>query len=1162
MVTRQRKTRVQESNIKTAELPHCGNDFLNFALCILIFAFCLLVAGESAGSETAHRAENQAGDPFGKALTELEMLNVSALRRAIRDLMKTFPAEYTRGEEYLGALDALQKRLPEVKEALRERNKEALTIAEEIVTFQREALLSNPLLNFDRLLLIKRKPLGDPRRATGDKENDKGLGKFLGLPQQSSWQLHTMPNTDGWDNEICILSPVRPQGEFTTLYKPADKRLVNEMDLHFDADRLMFSMPDSRKLWQVFEIRIDGTNLIQVSPDDQPDVHNFDSCYLPNGRIAFISTAPFQGVPCNASVNVGMSYLMDADGRNIRQICFEQDHNFCPTVMNDGRILYLRWEYTDIPHVWARFLFTMNPDGTGQREFYGSGGYWPNAIFFARPIPNHPTKVVGIATGHHVGRVGELVIFDPALGRTSTEGVVQRIPGYGQPVEPLIEDKLTLDTWPKFLHPWPLGEKYFIVACKPRRHDLWGIYLVDIFDNIALLKEVEGHALLEPIPLRKTKKAPIIVDRVNLAREDATVFLENVYEGPGLKGVPRGAVKKLRLFTYHFAYHRVAGINHRVGADGPWEPKRILGTVPVEQDGSAVFRVPANTPISIQPLDADGKALQLMRSWMTAMPGEIVSCIGCHQKQNAGPPNQRTIAARRPASEIEPWYGPTRGFSFKREVQPVLDKYCVSCHDGNKRHDGQEIPDLRAGQGRFYAYENGVPEARIIHDESREELVKKYGGVFDPSYITLRSFVRVGGLESDLRLLAPGEFCADTAELVQMLMKGHHGVKLDAESWRRIIAWIDLNAPCHGTWGEVVGPEKTRNDNKRRLDLRRLYGGSIEDPEVYPAMMQAKIAPVRPEPTPGRRSKAPRLANWPFSATEAKRRQAVAGPVHRVVDLGNDIELEMVLIPAGQFVMGDTSGCQDELPPTIVKIARPFWMSKFEVTNAVYARFDPSHDSKYEHKGSWMFNEWDLGWDLNRPEQPVVRVSWEEAVAFCRWLSNRIGQQVSLPTEAQWEWACRAGTDTPLYYGGLDTDFSAFGNMADLTMREFVYDARDQYSPDLVPRDARFNDKRLVTTDVGSYRPNRWGLHDMHGNVWEWTRSMYEPYPYKANDGRNDVADAGRRVVRGGSWYDRPKRCRSAFRLSYPAWRKVYNVGFRIVVESDIVDEQFAKKDR
>ncbi|MEK7992456.1 MAG: formylglycine-generating enzyme family protein, partial [Planctomycetota bacterium] len=456
---------------------------------------------------------------------------------------------------------------------------------------KREALSSNPLLNFDRLLLIKRKPLDDPRRSVGDQDNDKGVGRFLGLPQQSSWQLHTMNNTDGWENEISILSPVGPEGKMTTLYVPPDGRLVSEMDLHFDAEKLMFSMPDSRKHWQIYELGTDGANLKQLSPQDQRDVHNFDSCYLPNGRIAFISTAPFQGVPCNAGVNVGMSYIMDGDGGNIRQVCFEQDHNFCPTAMNDGRILYLRWEYTDIPHVWARFLFTMNPDGTSQREFYGSGGYWPNAIFWARPIPDHPTKVVGIVTGHHVGRVGELVVFDPALGRISNQGVVQRIPGYGKPVEPLIEDKLTLDTWPKFLHPWPLSEKYFIVACKPRPTDLWGIYLVDVFDNVLLLKELEGYALLEPVPLRKTEKPPVIVDRVDLTRDDALVFLEDIYKGPGLAGIPRGAVKKLRLFTYYFGYHTVAGINHRVGTDGPWEPKRILGTVPVEEDGSALFRV-------------------------------------------------------------------------------------------------------------------------------------------------------------------------------------------------------------------------------------------------------------------------------------------------------------------------------------------------------------------------------------------------------------------------------------------------------------------------------------------------------------------------------------------------------------------------------------------
>lgn len=302
-------------------------------------------------------------------------------------------------------------------------------------------------------------------------------------------------------------------------------------------------------------------------------------------------------------------YTMDSYGKNVRQVCFEQDHNFCPTVLADGRILYLRWEYTDTPHVWARFLFAMNPDGTGQREYYGSGGYWPNGIFFARPIPGHPTKVVGIVTGHHVGRVGELVIFDPALGRRATDGVVQRIPGRGRKVKPLIEDKLTLNTWPKFLHPWPLNENYFIVSCKPAPGDLWGIYLVDVFDNILLLKEVEDYALLEPVPIRKTKRPPVVPNKVDLTRKDAIVYLEDIYEGPGLKGVPRGSVKKLRLFTYHFSYHKIAGINHRVGADGPWEPRRVLGTVPVETDGSAMFRVPANTPISIQPLDSEGKAM-------------------------------------------------------------------------------------------------------------------------------------------------------------------------------------------------------------------------------------------------------------------------------------------------------------------------------------------------------------------------------------------------------------------------------------------------------------------------------------------------------------------------------------------------------------------------
>ncbi|MCX6866030.1 MAG: hypothetical protein NTV46_07380, partial [Verrucomicrobia bacterium] len=337
----------------------------------------------------------------------------------------------------------------------------------------------------------------------------------------------------------------------------------------------------------VHELALDPASLAarppprQLTPGTPRDVHNYDAIYLPSDEIIFLSTAPLQGVPCNASVIVGLMYKMGPDGNNIRQLTFEQDHDYTPSVLNDGRVLYLRWDYTDTPHVWNRLLMTMNPDGTAQMEYTGSNSYWPNAMFFARAVPDHPTKIVTIVTGHHEGRVGELFLLDPALGRRETEGVVQRIPKKGPPVLPKIEDKLTEHSWPKFLHPWPLSQKYFLVACKPAPDALWGIYLVDIFDNRVLLKEEEGVALLEPVPLRPRPRPPVIPERVQPGQTDAVVYMEDVYSGPGLKGVPRGTVKQLRLFTYHFGYQQLAGIDHRMGADGPWEAKRVLGTVPV-----------------------------------------------------------------------------------------------------------------------------------------------------------------------------------------------------------------------------------------------------------------------------------------------------------------------------------------------------------------------------------------------------------------------------------------------------------------------------------------------------------------------------------------------------------------------------------------------------
>jgi formylglycine-generating enzyme required for sulfatase activity len=268
--------------------------------------------------------------------------------------------------------------------------------------------------------------------------------------------------------------------------------------------------------------------------------------------------------------------------------------------------------------------------------------------------------------------------------------------------------------------------------------------------------------------------------------------------------------------------------------------------------------------------------------------------------------------------------------------------------------------------------------------------------------------------------------------------------------------------------------------------------------------------------------------------------------------------MELVRIPAGRFVMGSDAGCLDERPATAVEIDKPFWIGQFEVTNAQFARFDPTHDSRVESKHAMQFGV--RGFYVNGPRQPVVRISWQQAMAFCRWLGERTGRACTLPTEAQWEYACRAGADSPFYYGDTDADFSRFANLADLTLREFVCDpyrkdrvpfANPGKYDDWIPKDERFNDHGFVSEEVGRYEPNAWGLCDVHGNVSEWTRSAMRAYPYVAGDGRNDPAGPSDRVVRGGSWRDRPPRAHAAFRLAYRDYQRVYNVGFRVALEGD-----------
>jgi formylglycine-generating enzyme required for sulfatase activity len=659
------------------------------------------------------------------------------------------------------------------------------------------------------------------------------------------------------------------------------------------------------------------------------------------------------------------------------------------------------------------------------------------------------------------------------------------------------------DVWPQFLMPWPLDEKHVIVSCKPSPTSLWGIYLVDVFDNLTLLHEAPGQSLFEPVVLKKQARAAIIPDRTDTSRPDATVLLTDIYQGPGLEGVARGAVKQLRVVEYSFSMRGMGGLLGAVGMDGPWDIRRVLGTVPVEADGSAHFTIPAETPVMVQPLDADGQALQMMRSWFTGMPGERISCVGCHAGMNEAPPSEPALAASRPPTEIDPsWHAPVRGFNFAREVQPVLDRHCVQCHAGG---DGHAEPYLKGD--------------RMIDDWSSQIAgnAKNSGGKFTASYAELHRYIRRPGIESDIRILSPMDYHFSTTELGRMLREGHHGVTLDRESLERIVTWADLNAPFHGTWGEIIGKELAGRELARANELRARYAGSgpIPNYEMIPPLPPYDTTPVIAKPTPA--ADQPVVIETDKSTHES-----------RTIDLGGGVMMDFVKVPGGRL-----NG----------QAVESFWIGKTEVNNAQFRRFKSAHDSRDESRHGYQFGR--RGYDMNGDRQPAVRVSWNDAQAFARWLGETHHAPAALPGGNQWEWACRDGTTTAFPFGDAAADYSPHANLGDRRLAEFAAcTARANYHKaepvthpnkydDWIPRDDRFDDGGFVTTDVGVYQPNAWGLHDMIGNAWEWTA---------------DAAPDGGRIARGGSWYDRPHRATVTEKAIYQPYQRVFNVGFRVVL--------------
>lgn len=611
---------------------------------------------------------------------------------------------------------------------------------------------------------------------------------------------------------LCLLQYDGSQVRVETLVDDP-RGVIRDPDVSFDGRRVLFSWKKSDRDddYHLYEMDLDARKIRQLTFG--LGVADYEGAYLPDGDILFNSTRCMQIVDCWWT-EVSNLYRCDGDGKSLCRLTFDQVHDNFPTVTDDNRVLYTRWEYNDRGQIYPQPLMQMNPDGTNQSDFYGGNSWFPTTILHARSVPG-TQKAIAIATGHHSRQTGKLILIDPAKGRQENEGVslvapvretpAVKIDAYGQDGE-------------LFQYPYPLSETEFLVAYHPVGWD-WrdghgprtGVYFTTIDGRRELLVRDARLPCSQPVPVRPREVHRTRPSLVDYRKTEGTCYVQDVYLGPGLAGVPRGTVKTLRVVGLEF---RVAGIGSN-GNGGPgggalvstpvaigngaWDPKTILGDAKVHDDGSVFFRVPARTPVYFQMLDAQGRCVQTMRSWTTLQPGENASCVGCHEHKNSAPAAHLplTLAIKAGAEGLSPFYGQPRGFSFSKEIQPILDRKCVSCHAGPSGSPplltGSEVEDANAKRRWSEAYLN------LTHARPDERGNRSGAWRGDPNH-PLLNWVSA---QSAPPMQPPCSAGSNRSKLMELLDKGHEGVSLSREEMDKLAAWIDLGVPFCGDYVEA-----------------------------------------------------------------------------------------------------------------------------------------------------------------------------------------------------------------------------------------------------------------------------------------------------------------------------------------------------------------------
>lgn len=689
------------------------------------------------------------------------------------------------------------------------------TLAVRLEGWKRKLALSNPLVTAHEILFVER------RQYARDHHNTETLFQWGEI------------NGEKFSPGSALRAIRLPEGKVRTLLESSGG-VIRDPEPSFDGKKIIFSWRKSKEdFYHIYEISPDGSGLKQLT--SAKGVSDIDPLYLPDGGIVFSSSREPKYCMCNRHIMCNL-YRMDADGANINQIGKSTLFEGHSALLNDGRIVYDRWEYVDRNFGDAQGLWTVNPDGTKHAIYYGNNTNSPGGVIDARAVPG-TDLLLCIFSSCHDRPWGGLALIDRKLGVDGAEPVVQMWPENAR-------EKIGKGNWDKFMElkmryedPFPLNSRFFLVS-RSVRYDAqmkdykMGLWLVDRNGTETLLYEgMQG--IFDPMPVAARFKPLAIPRNRDYSGGNGKFYVQDVYEGTHMQGVEPGSVKYLRVVESPEKRTWTGGGWNGQGEQAPgmnwhsFENKVILGEVPVEEDGSAYFEAPAGTFVYFQLLDKDKKMIQSMRSGTMVFSGEVNGCVGCHENRLSVPvpASSRLQALQKPPHKLEGWLGEKpQHFSFTREVQPILDKHCLKCHD----------------------FDRGNREKLVLASDRNP--------FFNASYIDLyvKNAVKlVGGGPAAIQ--QPYSWGAHASKLTEIIDSRHHKVKLSGREKLVMYAWMDLNGVYYPEY-ESAYPDNLAGrcplNNEELGELKELTGVNFWNLNCYWRKAGPQIAFERPEESP------------------------------------------------------------------------------------------------------------------------------------------------------------------------------------------------------------------------------------------------------------------------------------------------------------------------